>query len=458
MKTIFITIFQGVEAKNILRTGIYRRVVAEPDLRIVFFVRTPERAAYYRKEFSNPRVIYEAIDYRSREFWDRLLGFLKFHLIRTATTDLRRRMSAELSGRRISYRLGLLLNRLLARPFWRRMARWLDRWFVHDRSFAAYFDTYQPDLIFLAHLFDDEEISLLREAKRRGIPTVGFVNSWDKLTARCMMRLLPDQLLVYNDMVRQEALTHADMAEPNVHVVGIPQYDLYDNYRPTPREAFMRRIGIDPKKRFILYAPMGEAFSTSDWDIIDLLHRWGSDGRLGQDIDFLVRFQPNDTVAEYEIRKRPWLHYDRPGTRFSATRGTDWDMSQSEMRHLADTLFHTSLLVCYASSMSVDAAIFGKPVINIDFEIKPAERLIKSPTQFYGMEHYQKALRTGGIRLVRSAEELAQWLRRYLDDSTLDRQGRARLVSEQCGVMDGNAGRRIARIILEAAAGKGPRS
>ena len=453
MKTIFITIFQGVEAKNILRTKVFAELMKHPDIRPVLFVRSPERAEYYRRQFSDPRIRYEAVDYRAGGRLERFFGRLKFHLLRTKTTDLRRRMDLDSSGDKFAYFSGLVLNRIMARSFLRRVLRWLDRYLVRERPLAACFDKYQPDLLFLAHLFDDVEIALLREAKRRNIPTIGFVNSWDKLTARCIIRLLPDQLLVYNDIVKREAMVHADMKAQDIEVVGIPQYDLYVGYTPTHRQEFLRRIGLAPQRRFILYAPMGETFSDSDWDIIDLLHRWLGNGSLPPDVDLLVRFQPNDLVNEKELAKRSWLHFDRPGTRFSSRRGVDWDMSEEELRHLADTLAHTSLLVCYASSLSVDAAIFAKPVINIGFEIKPAERLVKSPTQFYKMEHYRKALDSGGIQLVRSDDDLLHWMNRYLQDPAYDQGGRARLVSEQCGKLDGKAGERIASAILEAVRG-----
>jgi len=178
------------------------------------------------------------------------------------------------------------------------------------------------------------------------------------------------------------------------------------------------------------------------------LHQWVLDGKFPKHINFFVRFQPNDMVSEEELSYRPWLRYDRPGTRFTKTRGVDWDMTGDEMKHLADTLAYTELLLCYASSMSVDAAVFGKPVINIDFELKPSKHLIKSPTQFYQMEHYGNAIRTGGLRLVESPEELLQWINRYLEAPSLDQEGRLRLVREQCGVVDGRAGARIANAVL----------
>ena len=455
MKTIFVTIFQGVEAKNILRTNVYRELIKRGDVRLVFFVRTPERRAYYEREFTHPRVAFEVAAYRPGNLCDRLLSKFTFQLLRTKTTDLRRRMELEVRQNRAAYVFGLSLNRMFARPLVRKLLRRLDARLSQNDSFRDLFERYRPSAVFLAHLFDDVEIALLREAKRRRVPTIGFINSWDKLTARSAIRLLPDHLLVYNDIVKHEAMEHADMPAERIRVVGIPQYDLYVGYRPVPREEFMRRIGIDPTKRFFLYAPMGEAFSNSDWDVIDLLHRWIGEGALAPDADFLVRFQPNDSVNEAERSKRPWLHFDRPGTRFSRTRGVDWDMSEIEMRHLADTLSHASLLVCYASSLSVDAAAFDLPVINIDFELSPVELLAKSPTQFYQMTHYGNAIRTGGIRRVSSPDELQHWICTYLERPDADHEGRVRLVREQCGPFDGRAGERIAEAILDSAGASG---
>ena len=49
--------FQGVEAKNILRTGIVNKLLSEnKELHIVLFVKNREREKYYKKEFDNPRI------------------------------------------------------------------------------------------------------------------------------------------------------------------------------------------------------------------------------------------------------------------------------------------------------------------------------------------------------------------------------------------------------------------
>lgn len=448
-RTIFITIFQGVEAKNLLRTNVYRRLIADPEAELVLFVRTLERKVYYEQEFAHPRVHFEVMHYDLRGFWNTLFSKLKFTLLRTETTDLRRRMKFDTDRKVIPFVVSWLLNRVLAHAVIRRAVRVLDRLLVSDRAFAPFFDRYHPTVVLLAHLFDDEEVAFLREAKRRGVPTVGFINSWDKMTARCTLRLLPDTLLVFNDIVAREAMRYADMPEERIVAVGLPQYDRYVGYEPVPRTAFLSKIGLGPDDRILLYAPMGETFSTADWDIIDLLHAWELSGLLPGRLKLFVRFQPNDTVNETELGRRPWLRFDRPGKRFTRARGVDWDMDERELMHLADTLAHLDILVCYASSMSIDAAVFDKPVINIDFEIRPHERLAKSPTQFYRMTHYRNALRTGGMRLARSKDDLLEAIRAYALDSLRDRDMRTRLVREQCGIMDGKAGERLANAVLE---------
>lgn len=448
-KTVFVTIFQGAEAKNILRTDICKNLLSHNGVRIVFFVGTPERAAYYQKEFSYPNVVYESVGDRQTSFLDKFFSSLKFTLLRTETVDLRRKMAFETNRNPIRYAINYALNHLLARPWIKRIIRWLDFLLVSDKTFSDYFEKYKPDAVFLAHLFDDLEINMLREAKKRKIPTIGFVNSWDKLTARNIIRLLPDKLLVFNELVKNEALKHADMKPDNVFIIGVPQYDWHVNYRPLPRNEFFSKKKLDPKKKLVVYAPMGKTFSNSDWDIIDLLHNSITDNSI-RNAQLLVRFQPNDFADEEEIKKRPWLIYDLPGIRFSAKRGVDWDMSFDDIKNLTDTLANADLFVCYASSMSIDAAIFDKPVININFEINENELMSKSPTYFYKMTHYQNAVKTGGIHYPKSREEFLSDINQYLENPSLDREGRKRLVEEQCWKMDGSSAKRAADLIIES--------
>ncbi len=448
MKTVFISIFEGVEAKNILRTFVLDTLLHAENLRIVLFTKSVERADYYRKEFNNPRIFYEVVERTEPSGLNAFFSKLKFTLLKTSSTDQKRRMIMEDEGGYVNYILGLFFNRLLARRWLRSMMRYLDYWLVRTNIYGVYFEKYKPDIVFLAHLFDEPEINFLGEAKRRGVKTLGLINSWDKVTTRCILRLIPDKLVVFNETVKKELIEYDDVSAEKIFISGLPQYDIFFRtpIEVSTREDFFKKIGFSPEKRVVLYAPISG--KKSNWDIIDLLHLLNQQKKFGENVEILVRFQPNDFVEKKDLESRPWLHYDYPGKRFSSKRGVDWDMDTDDLKHLVDTLSYISVLVCYGSSLSIDAAVFNKPVINLNFELYKSEKLRWSPIQFYTLEHYSKALSNGGIRIVRDTEELVRWINMYLKTPHLDKEEREKLVMQQCGVTDGRAGERIGNLIL----------
>lgn len=451
IKTIFISIFQGVEAKNILRTPILETLLKDENVRIILFTDSKDRAEHYQKEYKNDRLIYEVISARSFSAIDSFLSKLKFTLLKTGTTDLERMMLREEGRGLLWHWVGKVLNTVLARPSVRKIVRMLDLAFVRDKTYKTYFDRYAPDLIFLAFLFDEKEVHMLREAKKRGIKSIGLINSWDHVTSRCMLRLLPDMFVVYNHMVKQELIRYQDADVKCIYVGGIAQYDEYASYVPKPREEFFADIKADPKKKLMIYASMGKAFSSSEWTVIDMLYGLNAAGAFGNDLQILVRFQPNDFVDQAELTLRPHLLYDYPGTRFTKSRGVgvDWDMDKKEVQHLSDTLHYADMLASYASSISIDAALFDLPVINIGFTTGKFEVLRESPMQYYRTEHYKKAVATGGIRLVSSVPEFCVWVKKYLENSSLDHAGRRKLVETQCVFEDGKSGERIGTFLLQ---------
>lgn len=449
MKTIFITLFQAIEAKNILRTAVVTELLKDPTVRIVCITKSKERADYYAKEIPLERITYEVFTKEPCGFFESIFTKAKIFLVRTKTTDLRRNILLKERKSYVAYFVGSLASRILARKVIRSFFRYFDARLGGDPGFSELFDTHKPSVVFLAHLFSDTETALLREARRRNIPTVGFINSWDKLTARSMIRLLPSMLLVYNEHVKKEAMRLADMPEQSILIVGVPQYDFFATTVPCTREKYLKRLNLPSDAKILLYAPMGELFSNSDWVMIDRMHMILQKNEYFRKVYMLVRFPPNDFVDQKELKKRPWLLYDIPGIRYGARTKGDWDMTFDDLENLRDTLAHSSLLVCYASSISVDAALMGKPVINIGFDVLPFPPALKSPTFFYGTEHYEKALQTGGIRLVKSEHDLITWLKHYLRDPLLDVSGRRRLVEEQCPYW-GTSGARIAEAVIQS--------
>lgn len=447
MKTIFISIFYGVEAKDLLRTDIVKRLI-NTGHRVVLFFKSKERIDFYKKEFNYPNLIYEVISNFSLSRGDRFFEFLKKYLVRTETLFLHKKITFLEEKNYFKYALSNFFSFTFGWGLVRRISRFLDEKCVENNIFGNFFEKYDPDLVFFGNLFDPMEIAFLREAKKRNKKTIGFINSWDKITSKGHVRILPQKLIVTNKVVKDEAVRYLDTKDRNIFVSGVPYFDHYINKPVLSREEFFRNIGADPKKELLVFAPLGRTWADSDWDMIDMLHTLIQKKAFKKELELLVRFPPNDFVHEENIKKRPYLRCDVPGVRFQTSLGMDWDMNFSEIEHVRNTLYHCSLLVGYCSTISIDAALWKKPVINIGFTLHPAPSGIKNPIIRYTATHYKKALASGGIRLVKSKEALIEWINKYLNNPELDADGRERLVSEQCYKLDGRTGERIANFLL----------
>ncbi|MBX4210361.1 CDP-glycerol glycerophosphotransferase family protein [Candidatus Parcubacteria bacterium] len=453
MKTIFLTVYEGVEAKNILRTDVLKTLLTEKDVRIVLLFKDEDRVNYYKKEFTDSRLEYVVTPMPPSNSVDKFFAQLKFYLLTTPTTFERLKILYEQDGNSFMYWVRRLTHIILGRKIFISLARYLDFKLVTDSKYAPFFDAYNPDLVVCANLFEEREIQLLREAKKRNIRSVGYVNTWDRVTARALIRLLPDKLVVFNPKLKQDLSRYHAVDPDKIVVTGVPQYDYYFRGGALSREEFSKTLGLDSKNKLIVYCPIGASFSDSDWEVIDLLYELKNQNKFAFPVDILVRFAPNEELNEEEIKKRPYLKYDKPGQRFSFARGIDWDMNEKDLLHLRNTLANLDVLVTYASSISVDAAIFNKPVINLNFELKGfpgvgQKNYTKLPTKIYKWSHYKDALDSGGIRLVNSLENLVESINAYLRNPHLDEEGRKTLVQEQCTFTDGKSGERIGREIL----------
>ena len=451
MKTIFITILSGNGAKYILRSDIYRTMIKNEEIRLVFFVKNQERTEYYQREFNHPRIVFETISGYKLSVPERLFSFIKRYLLRSKTIDLKRLRNYEETGNWLRFLISYLANRILARPAVRKIIRFLDQHWVKNDQSVPYFERYHPQMLLVTDVLDDREAGFIREAKKRKIISVGLILSWDRVTSRWMTRLLTDKYIVHNDIMKQEMETYCDVKKDKIFISGAIQFDYLKTPLRVSREEFYRQNSISLDNKIILFGPVGRTFDKTkelDFGLMEKLNSWIEEKKFGDhELTLIVRFPPNDFVEIDKLTTFVHVIYQIPGIRFSQKRGADWDMTDEDLELLKETLHYCSLVVCFYSSLSIDAALVDKPVINVNFNIKDKE-IISRPHHYYQSTHYSKALATGGLKLVKNEQELIEALKKYLENPFLDRAGREELVRSQCFRADGQSGRRAAEFLL----------
>lgn len=454
-KKILITIFRGQSASNILRSGVLTGLL-QNGLRVVLLT-TREREENYQKEFRHEQVSVISIADFKEKIGDTVVRFLAQNSVRNERVLFKH--VEDLYGHKKT--LGALLRFCFKRvlgflgliPGVRALIRsFALRFPSSNKEISAILRRENPQLVFCPDVVQDMDVVVLREARRLSIATVGLVSGWDNLTNPGLLRIVPDMLLAHSPWLKRAAIDLQGIPEEKVKMVGIPQYDSF--FRKDflkPRVEFLQSLGIDPQSRLILFAAMGsQRLAPYEWETPQMINDAIDRGDLPPECLVAARPHPKYGIGSYA--KKPegrYLFIDEPAKYLSAS-VESWDMERKHMDHLANILYHADVVVTGASTITIDAAVLDRPVINVAFDgghTLPNFQSIRK--NYYYFTHYIALMKTKGMRLVFSEAELIEWIKQYLANPSLDREERKQIVQDFVGFTDGRSVERIVSAIVE---------
>ncbi|MDO8500053.1 MAG: CDP-glycerol glycerophosphotransferase family protein [bacterium] len=434
MKTVFISSFHPLISRNILATGLLDLLLQRGDVRIVILVPT-DKEDFFREEFGRAGVIVEGAP-RALVKMDIFLRYLTLSEIGTKALKVIRKKEFD--------RIGSRLLRLVGKSsFGQRAVRALDKLLIPSGRFSLLLDKYQPDLVFSTDVQNENDVRLMHEAKSRNIRVAGMVRSWDNFTTKGLLRVFPDLLVVPNEVVKKEAVIMNYFPEERIVPVGIPHYDRYVKPIIGTREEFCRKIGLDPEKKLIFFAPIGNRYIRDN-----LLDKMALEALSAIDVNILVRMPPSDYVTLDGFKsKKAKVVFDEPGDGSRKDRKLN-EVTREDDDHLIAELTHCDVVVTGQSTITIDAMMFDKPVVIIYFD-QEERSYFESVKRYYDSEYYRPVAESGGVRFARSADELNALVLQYLSNPRLDEEGRARIAREQAYKFDGRSTERLASVLIQ---------
>jgi CDP-glycerol glycerophosphotransferase (TagB/SpsB family) len=442
MKTIFITIFGGAIARNILRTDVLK--ILKSELKIILLVPNSKKE-YYEKEFADKNIIIESFPGKIKKM-DKLFFHLGFESLHTKTVTNRQKNylknTSDYKGyiiRRIFWFFGQFkLFREFLRGFY---------YIIPSKNFRELLRKYKPILVFAPNSISPEDIQLLKEAKKKNIKTLGMVKSWDSLTSKTFLAVKPDHLIAHNEIIKKEAEVFSDYPQSRVFVSGVPQFDIYfDKKNILSREEFFKKIKADPSKKLIFFCASGGWIAPTDGDIAQILDQAIRSQKIKIPTQVLLRPHPKYEV-DSKVKEYSNIIIDYPGKHLGLGLGS-WEFEEDDMLHLLNSLYHCDLMINTVSTVTIEACIFDKPVINIAFDGFQKKPFFESVARFYTSNHYSNIVRTGGVSVVHDKEEMVEAINSYFLKPDINNNGRAKIVKEQCQFIDGKSGERIGNFIL----------
>jgi hypothetical protein len=327
------------------------------------------------------------------------------------------------------------------------------------RPYREIFRTYRPSLVVTATTGNvaKSDLPVLWEARASGVKTLCLVHSWDNITGyKGMMHARPNFLGTWNELQKREAV-ELHFYNPNcVKVVGPPQFDLYREAGIfEPREAFLRKLGLDANKKVITLAEatMASAENTYILDILlDALQR----RQFVVPVQLLCRLHPrwHPGVARENYHRylnNPLVTFDFPN---SHTESLGWNPTRPSMIYLANTMRHSDVLVNVASTVTIEACILDVPVVNLGFSLTQPKRFQERIVQGAWRRHYGYILERNGTYIAKDPDDLIKGINMYLVNPSLHGEGRRSIARDLCYGCDGRAAERIAHLILNLLADK----
>jgi len=217
----------------------------------------------------------------------------------------------------------------------------------------------RPDAVLVTPVieFASSQVEYLKSAKRAGIPCAVCVASWDNLTGKGLIRVVPDRVLVWNAVQVEEAVSMHGVPRGRVVTTGAAKFDEWFERRPsTSREEFLVRVGLADVP-YVLYA-CSSAFIAPDE--VSFVERWLGVLRdhpgLGE-VGVLVRPHPQNAGqwGGIDLSRFGNVAVWPPG-------GAQPDAGEARAGFF-DSLWHSAAVVGINTSALIEAAILGKSVL-----------------------------------------------------------------------------------------------
>jgi hypothetical protein len=320
---------------------------------------------------------------------------------------------------------------------------------AHERSAAAnpltawYRDklrAWRPDLVFCTHQRPTQLVPVVAGAHGLGIPVASFIFSWDNLTSKGTMPARFDAFLVWSELMKSELWRfYPEIQSNRIKIVGAPQFEpyVYPQYGWSEAE-FARQLGLRPGLRRLCFSCCDVTTSPNDPAYIRLLAEANEAGEFGEEIEIIVRPSPaegDDRFAEVK-RQFPTLKWSPP--RWRQTRDAHpepWSQRtpcREDLDLLKSVTQYCDLNVNIASTMSLDFAFAGRPVINVGLGHSGNPHFAPD-RYYYSFDHYVPIVKSGGVRVVYERKDLVEAVRRYLREPQLDAEGRERMKALEVG-------------------------
>jgi hypothetical protein len=317
--------------------------------------------------------------------------------------------------------------------------RWIEAASPASPTLVSLLKETDPDVMLVSPTIwpkDPVEADYVHAGQVLGIPTIGYVNSWDNLTSKGTVHVLPDIYIVWNEPIAREAVTIHDIPAHTVRITGAPHLDMFFSMRPRRTRAHLCAEMGCPDGPYVVFLCSSRTIWENESSLVmamaDALAR-----ELGERAPTLV-------VRPHPTNPAPFKAFAHPGVVVHPQGGDQADSPESWQDYY-DQLTHASGVFGVNTTAFLEAVVANRPCLTI-----------VSETYWPGQGrtgHFRHLLKGEFLEICRDMTDVAQHVRRILEGVDERADGRrefTRWFIRPCG-LDVPASEVVASVIETAA-------
>ena len=311
------------------------------------------------------------------------------------------------------------LRKKIHRPLWRRalgtraalgLWRWVEAASPASPALLSVLSEIDPDVMLVSPAIwpkDPVEADYLHAARTLGIPTLGYVNSWDNLTSKGTVHVVPDLFLVWNEPIAREAAEIHDIPAETIRITGAPHLDPFFAMKPRrTRQQLCAEMGC-PDGPYMVFL----CSSRTIWDNEDSMVTAMADA-LGQEFSGRA---PTLVVRPHPTNPRPFESFSYPNVVVHPREGDQADSPESWQEYY-DQLAGALCVFGLNTTAFLEAVVANRPCLTIVSEkYWPAQGRTG---------HFRHLLKGDFLEVCRDFADVAAHVRRIVDGADEKAVGR----------------------------------
>ncbi len=236
-----------------------------------------------------------------------------------------------------------------------------------DPEIARFVRAVDADVVLVSPLVTpgnsgERQTEVVKAARAQRLPVIVGVASWDHLTSKGLVRVVPDAIMVWNDAQVREAVDLHRLPHTKVVMTGAQSLDhWFVPTNPQTVEAFRARLAIPAGRRVILYVGSSGNMAPDDSEV-RFVRRWVAALRTSESPDVraaavIVRPHPGNVD--------PWHDNPVPGVVVHPTSYSGIPMTEEEIETFRQSLLMSDAVVGINTTAMIEAAILGRPVFTV---------------------------------------------------------------------------------------------